>query len=109
MKDLSDTALLLWIGFFRGTGSTLSFGGDHAEMAITPVARGALNELLAIGAVQPIPPTDSLPGREYYGSCGMDLGSECRNRPHLNPFRDKEGSVFFAKKQTAAAPDGPEM
>lgn len=100
MKDLSDNALRFWMACFLNPKSTLAFGGDHAQMAITPDARGALDELLAVGAVKPIPPTDQWPGREYFGSGGLDLRSELRSRPHINPFEDTDKMVLFSKIRT---------
>lgn len=72
-SDLSDDAIKLWGCYFRGPRNTLRFGGDHAEMEITPKARAALTELLEVGAAEPIKPDDQWPGREHYGSTGMDL------------------------------------
>jgi hypothetical protein len=111
LKDLSDNAMRFWLACFMNPKSTLSFGGDHAEMAITPEARAALDELLAAGAVKPIPPTDQWPGREYYGAGSLDLRPELRSRPHLNPFEDTDRMILFAKiRQTAeAAPEGPDL
>lgn len=71
-------------------------------MEITPEARLALNELLEIGAVVPIPPLDQWPGREYYGSGETDLLDEMRNREHLNPFNpgsDATNFILFRKKE----------
>ncbi|MEO1108292.1 MAG: hypothetical protein AAFX90_10250 [Pseudomonadota bacterium] len=71
--DLSDNAVKFWACFFLTGGNTLRFGGDHAEMEITPWARDALNELIKVGAVKTIEPDDQWPGREHYGSTGMGL------------------------------------
>ena len=98
MKDLSDNAMRLWAAHFLTKGNTLSFGGDHAKMEITPDARDALNELLIVGAAKPIPPTDSWPNREYYGTGEVDLRRELERRPHLNPFTDEVRFVTFRKK-----------
>lgn len=97
-SKLSDNAIRFWMAYFFSPKSTLSFGGDHAEMEITPMAREALNELLEFGAVKPIPPTDGWPGREYYGATTVDLRQELKDRPHLNPFKDEAPFVTFRKK-----------
>ncbi len=79
-QDLSDNALRLWSAYFLTPGNTLRFGGDHAEMAITPEAREALEELLAAGAAQLIPADDQWPGREHYGATDLDLRAICIER-----------------------------
>lgn len=99
ISNLSDDAFRMMLCFFPSKGSTLSFGGDHAEMTITDRARSALNELLAAGAVEVSEPLDSWPNREYYKGGDTDLRAELINRPHLNPFKDKENFVSFTKKE----------
>ncbi len=88
----------MWMAYFLNPKSTLRFGGDHAEMEITPEAREALNELIEVGAVQTVEPDDQWPGREHYGGTEVNLGEELQRRPHLNPFEDKERFVTFRKK-----------
>ncbi len=73
IANLSDDALRLWGCYFLTKGNTLRFGGDHAEMEITAEARNALRELIEVGAVEAIEPNDQWPGREHYGSAGIDL------------------------------------
>lgn len=73
IEDVSDNAIKLWSCYFLTPGNTLRFGGDHAEMEITPMARAALDELLAAGAVEPVQPDNQWPGREHYGATEMDL------------------------------------
>lgn len=99
-ENLSDNALRLWMCFFPTAKSTLSFGGDHAEMEITEDARKALNELLEIGAAEVSEPTDSWPNREHYKGGDFRLSDELRKRPHLNPFKDKVEFISFTKKAT---------
>jgi hypothetical protein len=94
--ELPDNALRMWFAYFLTPRSTLTFGGDHAEMEITEEAREALDALVAYGAVMPIPPTDSWPGREYYGATDADLRDEFKARG-IDPFNDK-GFVTFRKK-----------
>lgn len=97
-KDLSDNALILWAAHFISAKSTLSFGGCHAEMEITPKCREALIELLEIGAAKTIPPTDSWPGRECYGGTGLDLSQEMERRG-IHPFDERFTLITFRKKQ----------
>lgn len=78
--DLSDGALRFWAAFFLSPGNTLRFGGEGARMAITPAGRTALDELLALGAVEPAAPADSIPGREHYVAAALDLRDEIRER-----------------------------
>ncbi|MBO9428286.1 hypothetical protein [Sulfitobacter sp. R18_1] len=105
-EDLSDDAIRMWMAYLMNPKSTLRFGGDHAKMEITPRARDALNELIEIGAAEVIPANDQYPNREHYGSTGMDLRDQLRQRTHLNPFEDKEDFVSFRKKDDAEL-DGP--
>ena len=105
-QDLSDDALRLWACYFLTPGNTLRFGGDHAEMTITPEAREALEELRKAGAVQPIPADDQCPGREHYGATGLDLRSVCIERGGGTPeqaFKWLTGTEFvtFHKKHPA--------
>ncbi len=97
---LSEDALMMWVGFFRSPGSTLRFGGDHADMEITEEGRAALNELLEVGAAQPTDPDDQWPGREHYASCGLDLSQEFISRD-LDPFSPSKVSTVFRKKPSA--------
>lgn len=97
--SLSENALRLWTSFFLTPGSTLRFGGDHAEFEITPMARDALDELVVFGAVTEIDPDDQWPGREHYGATELDLRDECRSRG-LNPFDDYGPFITFRKKTT---------
>lgn len=86
-QTLSDNALRLWGCYFLTAGNTLQFGGDGAEMEITPEARTALDELLAVGAVKPIPADDSWPGREHYGATEIDLRGVAIERGGGTPER----------------------
>lgn len=97
-EDLSDDAIRLYLAHFLNPKSTLRFGGDHAQKEITPRAREALDQLLEIGAAQTIEPDDQWPNREHYGSTGMDLRDQLRQREHLNPFKDTEEFITFRNK-----------
>lgn len=96
MTRVSDNALRVWFSFFFNPNSTLRFGGDHAEMEITEDGRAALDELIAIGAVKDVEPGDQWPGREHYGSTGIDLRPMLQKRG-LNLWEDS-GLVLFRKK-----------
>lgn len=72
-SDLSDGAVRLWAGFFLNGKSTLRFGGDGAEYQITPEARKALDELIAVGAVVAVEPDCEWPNREHYGAGEVNL------------------------------------
>lgn len=71
-SDLSDRALRLWLACFS-CGATLRFGGDGAASQLTQPSRAALNELLEVGAVDPIDADCSRPNREHYGAGRVDL------------------------------------
>ena len=105
--DLSDNALRLWAGYFLNPKSTLRFGGEGAEMEITPEARAALDELLAVGAVRPVEPDSVWPGREHYGSGEVLLHEELKARPRLHPFVDRTEFVSFRKKAEQRAHPAP--
>jgi hypothetical protein len=82
---LSDDACVIGFGHFSSPKSTLSFGGDHAKMEITPRARAALNELIEHGFVAACAPLDSYPNREHYRGV-KTVHLLMKDRPHLNPF-----------------------
>lgn len=98
--DLSDDALVFGFSYLSSPKATLAFGGDHAEMEITPRARAALDELLAAGAVEKAEPWDQWPGREYYRG-KVAIGPLMKGR-NLNPFDDADEHfkwTTFSKKQ----------
>jgi len=110
MKELSDNAVKFWVCYFISAGSTLRFGGDHAEMEITPMARSALSELLLAGACQQIEADDQWPGREHYGSTGMDLRPLALERGGGTPegafeWVTDKAFVTFSKKKTPKSED----
>ena len=105
---LSDNAIRLWLAHFLGPRNTLRFGGDFAQMEITPEGRDALDELIAADAVRPIEPDDSHPNREHYGSGPVDLRDELKARPHLNPFADAGSFVTFRRKADAPEIEAPQ-
>jgi len=100
VSTLSDNAIMLWQSFFSNPHSTLTFGGDYAEYEITPEARAALDELMAVRAVVPREPDDQWPNRESYKVGDLDLREEVKSRPHLNPFATPRPNdlVLFRKK-----------
>lgn len=103
--QLSDDALRLWGCYFQHAKNTLRFGGDGAEMEITPMARAALNELLDMGVVVPTDPDDSWPNREHYKSAGIDLLSVLIERSGgtaLEAFKwlTEQEFIIFQKKST---------
>jgi hypothetical protein len=110
-SSLSDEAIKLWHCYFRGRKNTLRFGGDHAQMEITPLARKALTELLEVGAVEPIEPDDQWPGREHYGATEMDLTALSLERgggTHEKAFRWlTEGDFVTFKKKPGAEEKQP--
>ena len=101
--ELSDDAYVFGFGHFPSVGSTLSFGGDHANMKITERARAALTELIKAGYVAACDPLDQWPNREHYKSIRSVLPLPL-DRPHLNPFgpdSDKHTRwSTFVKKET---------
>lgn len=103
-KSLSDHALLVWFGYFLTPKHTLSFGGEAAEMAITPECRAALNELVEFGAVRPVGAKAGDPvGRERFGATTTCLRDEIKKRSGNDPFdwAQKNDFVNFAKKDAA--------
>jgi len=76
MSDLTDTALRVWAAHFLTPGNTLTFGGDGAEMEITPEARAGLDELVAHGAVKRAAADCQVHGREKYQATEVDLRDE---------------------------------
>jgi hypothetical protein len=85
MTDLSDDACVIGFAHFPSVNSTLSFGGDHAEMEITPRARAALYELISKGFVVACEPLDGYPNRENYRGAAT-VQHIIKDRPHLHPF-----------------------
>ena len=85
MTDLSDDACVIGFAHFPSPKSTLSFGGDHAEMEITPRARAALDELILKGFVAACEPLDGYTNREYYRGVNS-VQHIIKDRPHLHPF-----------------------
>lgn len=64
--SFSRDALIFGLAYLNGPRAILSFGGSGAEMAITPRARAALDELLAAGYAEPSGLLCSTRGREHY-------------------------------------------
>lgn len=84
---LSADALVFGLGYLRGPKSKLSFGGEGAQMAITPRARAALNELLVAGYAEPAEPDDQIKGREHYQGTMQD--------PFMGDLAKASGIDFF--------------
>ena len=98
-KSLSRDAVIFGFSHLRSPQSTLAFGGDGAEMEITPRARAALSELISAGYAAQAPADTSIPGREYYqgtmkepslGRLAQGLG--------INPFAIEDDFVPFQRK-----------
>ena len=98
MTELSKDAIVFGFGYLLHQKALLSFGGEGAQMRITPRARAALQELLDAGYAVPREPDSSEKGREYYR--GTD------KQPHLgalaqgiglNPFDMRDGWATFER------------
>lgn len=105
VRTLSDDALTFGFAHFGAVGSTLSFGGDYANMEITPRARAALNELLDAGFVVANEPQDQWPNREDYIAV-KSVAPELCGRDDLCPFDKSNENKFswstFIKKAAQA-------
>lgn len=88
-KMPSKDAIILGLGFLRGPRSRLSFGGEGAQMAITPRAQRALDELLEEGYAELAEPDDQIVGRRHYRGTMMD--------PHLGQLAKESGLNPFGK------------
>lgn len=97
--NLSHNALIFGLGYLRGTGCTLSFGGDGAKMAITPEGRAALDELIAAGYAATTEPTDQIPNREHYrGTNKTPHIGQLAQEAGINPFTVGAGFIAFRGK-----------
>jgi hypothetical protein len=81
--SISTDALIFGLGYLKGPRSRLSFGGEGAEMRITPRAREALDELVAGGFAETAKPDCQIPGRESYRGISTD--------PHLGELAKAYG------------------
>jgi hypothetical protein len=102
--DLSDDACVIGFSHFPSVKSTLSFGGDHAVMKITPRARAALDELISKGFVVACEALDGYPNREHYRGANT-VQHIIKDRPHLYPFgpdavKNVGWTTFTKKKAT---------
>ncbi|MCE6958834.1 hypothetical protein LAZ40_07200 [Cereibacter sphaeroides] len=103
--SLSNDALVFALGYLNGPRAKLSFGGEGAQMAITPRARAALDELLAKGYVEIAAPSDQIPGREHYQGVARD--------PHIGQLAREAGIDPFGKEtrwttfEKIAEPESP--
>lgn len=102
--SLSTDALVFGLGLLRGPRSSLSFGGESAEMRITDRARAALDELISAGYAEPTEPDTSDPGRESYRGTRTEphLG-ELAKRAGLDPFNLERWTSF----ERAPEPEAP--
>jgi len=84
---LSTDALVFGLGYLNGPRARLSFGGEGAQMRITPRARAALDELIAAGYAKTADPDCQTPGREFYKGVAREphLGQLAREAG-LDPF-----------------------
>lgn len=93
-KILSVDAIILGLGFLRGSRGHLSFGGEGATKRITERGRAALQELLDAGYAEPIEGEDGIPNREHYRGVDVD--------PHLGELARQRGLNIFDPQQAAA-------
>jgi hypothetical protein len=103
LEELSDDACVIGFSHFPSVKSTLSFGGDHAKMEITPRARAALDELILKGFVVACEPLDSYQNREHYRGAAT-VQHIIKDRTHLHPFgpdavKNTGWTTFRAKDQ----------
>lgn len=80
---LSTDALIFGLGFLNGARVRLSFGGEGAEMRITPRARAALNELVAAGYAKTATPDCQTRDRESFQGVSKE--------PHLGHLAKEAG------------------
>lgn len=92
---LSTDALIFGIGYLNGPRARLSFGGEGAQMRITPRARAALDELIASGYAETADPDCQTPGREFYRGAAKEphLGHLAREAG-INPFGVERWTSF---------------
>ncbi len=84
---LSTDALIFGLGFLNGPRARLSFGGEGAQMRITPRARAALDELCAAGYAKVAAPDCQTAGREFYqGVAGEPHLGQLAKEAGLDPF-----------------------
>lgn len=95
MAELSKDALIFGLGYLRGPKSKLSFGGEGANMEITPRARAALDELIAAGYAEPAKPNDQIVGREYFQGVAKE--------PELGPLAQAAGLHPFSEERRWAS------
>ncbi|ETD89937.1 hypothetical protein U713_07385 [Rhodobacter capsulatus YW2] len=101
VTHLTDDAIIFAMAYLSGPNAQLSFGGDGAEMEITPRARAALDCLLENGAAEKATPTDQWHGREHYRGV-VQIWPIAKERG-LNPFDcDLCGWATFVKKGSDA-------
>jgi len=91
-------AVIFGIAYLNGPKATLAFGGEGAEMEITPRARADLNCLINSGFAVASDPTDQIVGREYYR--GMrSLGPEAK-AAMIDPFDSNHRWPTFVRRAT---------
>jgi len=96
MSALTIDAMIFGLAYLNGPKSTLSFGGEGAEMEITPRAREALNCLINCGFAETMPKTDQIIGREFYRGL-RSLGPEAK-AAGIDPFDRKNAWPTFVAK-----------
>jgi hypothetical protein len=105
IMTLTMDALIFGLGHLNGPKARLSFGGEGAQMAITPRARAALDALIAAGYARAVPPECQTPGRESYQGNRMDphLG-ELAQEAGLNPFDMERWTTFERIEEMSPRP-----
>jgi hypothetical protein len=102
---LSSDAMIFGLGNLRSHKSTLRFGGDGAEMEITPRARAALDELLAGGYAEKTDPDDSIPNREHYRGTNINPPLvQVAKTSGLDPFSLEHNWTTFSEIDPSSEP-----
>jgi hypothetical protein len=100
---LSNDALIFGLGHLRGSRSKLSFGGEGAEMRITPRARAALDELIAEGYAVRSAPDCQTRDREYFqGVVKTPHLGELALAAGIDPFSVERWTTFERISQDPA-------
>lgn len=105
---LSHDALIFGLGYLNGPKMKLSFGGEGAQMAITPRARAALDELLTAGYAEPTEADDQWRSREHYRGTDLEprIGTLAK-AAGLDPFDRSNNWTTFSKVDDDAGPARP--
>ena len=90
-------AIIFGMAYLNGPKAKLSFGGDGAEMEITPRAEAALQWLLAAEFCEEIPAECSTPNRRRYRGVGH-IGALAK-AAGFDPFDQANNWPTFVKKE----------